>query len=138
MGSLDHAKTELLDFSIWNWKKSLPYLNFTEAHSFAVFFYRENFYVVGGKTENKVLSVVSTFNPIKEKWTQIGNLKFSRFGHKTELAGDKLYIIGGSESLEYCDLLNDFGCSVLSDAKFETEDYPTIYGFYRSECELGT
>ena len=137
MGSLDHAKTELLNFSTWQWKNSSPYLNYTEIHSFAAFFYRNEFYVVGGKTNNEILSVVATFNPITEKWTKIGNLKFPRFDHKTEVIGDKLYAIGGSENFEYCDLLNGFGCSVLTDAKFKQKDFPTLYGLYPSKCEPG-
>ena len=79
MGSLDHARTELLNFSTWQWKKSLPYFSYTEIYSFAAFFYQQDFYVVGGKTKNEILSVVSTFNPITEKWTKVGNLKFQRF-----------------------------------------------------------
>ena len=139
MGSLDHAKTELLNFSTWNWRKSLPYMNYAEIYSFAVFFYRHEFYVVGGKTKSKVLSAVSTFNPIKENWRQIGNLKFSRSGHATEIIGDKLYVIGGSvEAFEYCDLLNGFGCSVLTNAMFKPKDYPKLYGLFPSKCEPGT
>ena len=138
MGSPEHAKTELLSFSTWKWKSSLPYLNYTEIYSFVAFFYQYEFYVVGGRSKNEILSVVTTFNPMTEKWTRIGNLNFPRYDHEIDVINDKLYIIGGSETFEYCDLLNDFGCSVLSDAKFETEDYPTIYGFYRNECELGT
>ena len=137
MGSLEHAKTELLNFSTWQWKKSLPYLNYTEIHSFAAFFYRYKFYVVGGKTKNEILSTVSTFNPITENWTQVGNLKFPRFDHRIEVMGDKLFIIGGSETFETCDLINDFGCSVLTNARFEQKNYPALYGFYPSKCELG-
>ena len=138
MGSLKHAKTELLDFSDWKWKKSLPYLNYTEIYSFAVSFYRYEFYVVGGKTKNKVLSEVATFNPITEKWSRVGNLKFPRFDHTIDIIGDKLYIIGGSENFEHCDLLNGFGCSVLNDMTMEQEDVSVLYGFYPSKCELGT
>ena len=73
-----------------------------------------------------------------EKWTEIGNLKFPRFDHTIDVIGDKLYIVGGSEkTFEYCDLLNGFGCSLVTDAKFEQKDYPTLYGFYPSKCELG-
>ena len=137
MGSLEHAKTELLNFSTWKWKESLPCFNFSEIYSFAAFFYRRDFYVVGGRTKNKILSVVSTFNPINEKWTRIGNLKSPRYNHAIDVISDKLYIIGGSETFEYCDLLNDFGCSLVTDARFKQKDYPTVYGFYPSKCELG-
>ena len=137
MGSIKHAKTELLDFSTWNWTKSLPYLNYTEIYSFAVFFYQSEFYVVGGRTKSEVLSLVSTFDPMTEKWTQIGNLKSRRYDHKIEVINDKLYVIGGSENYEFCDLLNGFGCSVLTDARFELTDYPILYGFYPSKCKLG-
>ena len=113
-------------------------MNFTEIYSFATFFYRFEFYVVGGRTKNEILSTVTTFNPMKEKWTVIGSLKFPRFGHTIDVIGGKIYIIGGSEIFEYCDLLNDFGCSVLTDARFEQKDYPTLFGFYPSKCELGT
>ena len=137
MGSLEHAKTELLDFSTSNWRESLPYLNYTEIYSFASFFYQSEFYVVGGRTKTEILSIVTTFNPMTEKWTQIGKIKSPRYDHKIDIINDKLYIIGGSETFEYCDLLNDFGCSVLTDARFEQKDYPTLYGFYPSKCELG-
>ena len=137
MGSHEHAKTELLSFSTWKWKSSLPYLNYTEIYSFVAFFYQYEFYVVGGRSKNEILSVVTTFNPMTEKWTRIGNLKFPRYDHKIDVINDKLYIIGGSETFEYCDLLNGFGCSVLTNAKFEQKDYPTLYGFYPSKCELG-
>ena len=137
MGSLEHAKTELLNFSTWKWKESLPCFNFSEVYSFAAFFYRRDFYVVGGRTKNKILSVVSTFNPINEKWTRIGNLKSPRYNHAIDVISDKLYIIGGSETFEYCDLLNDFGCSLVTDARFKQKDYPILYGFYPSKCELG-
>ena len=137
MGSLEHAKTELLDFLTWKWKESLPYLNYSEVYSFAVFFYQHDFYVVGGRTKNEILSLVTKFNPMRETWTEIGNLKFPRCGHTINVIGDKLYIIGGSENFEYCNLLNDFGCSVLTDARFNQKGYPTLYGFYPSKCELG-
>ena len=137
MGSLEHTKTELLKFSNWKWKESSPYLNFSEVYSFAAFFYQNDFYVVGGRTKNTILSVVTTFNPITEKWTEIGNLKFPRYDHTVDVIGDKLYIIGGLETFEYCDLLNDFGCSLVTDARFEQKDYPALYGFYPSKCELG-
>ena len=138
MGSLEHAKTEILNFSTWRWKQSLPYLNYTEIYSFAVFFYQYEFYVVGGRTKNNVLSVVTAFNPMTEKWTQIGNLKSPRYDHAIDVINDKLYVIGGSETFEYCDLLHDFGCSILTDARFAQKDYPKLYGFYPSKCELGT
>ena len=137
MGSLKHAKTELLNFSTQKWKESSPYLNYTEIYSFAAFFYQYDFYVIGGRTKNEVLSTVTTFNPITEKWTEVGNLKFPRHDHTIDVINDKLYIISGSETLEYCDLLNDFGCSVLTDAIFEQKDYPTLYGLYQSKCEPG-
>ena len=137
MGSPKHAKMELLNFSAWKWENSLPYFNYTEVYSFAAFFYRYEFYVVGGRTKNEILSVVSTFNPINEKWTRIGNLKSPRYNHAIDVISDKLYIIGGSETFEYCDLLNDFGCSLVTDARFKQKDYPTVYGFYPSKCELG-
>ena len=137
MGSNEHAQTELLNFSTWNWRKYSPYLNYTEIYSFAAFFYQYEFYVVGGRTKNEILSMVTTFNPMTEKWTQIGNLKFPRYDHKIEVISDKLYIIGGSETFEHCDLLNAFGCSVLTNAKFDQKDYSTLYGFYPSKCELG-
>ena len=73
-----------------------------------------------------------------EKWTQVGNLKFPRFGHTIDVIGDKLYIIGGSETFEYCDLSNDFGCSLLTDTRFGQQDYPKLYGLYPSKCEPGT
>ena len=137
MGSLKHAKTELLNFSSWNWTDSSPYLNYTEIYSFATFYYQNEFYVVGGRTKNEILSTVTSFDPITAKWTQVGNLKFPRYDHKIGVINDKLYIIGGSETFEYCDLLKGFGCSVLTNAKFEQKDYPTLYGFYPSKCELG-
>ena len=137
MGSLEHAKTEFLDFSTLEWKESSSYLNYSEVYSFATFFYQHDFYVVGGRTKNEVLSTVTIFNPITEKWTEIGNLKFPRYNHTIDVIGDKLYIIGGSETLEYCDLLNGFGCSKLNDARFEQKDYPILFGFYPSKCELG-
>ena len=137
MGSLEHAKTELLSFSTWKWKDSLPYLNYTEIYSFAIFSYRYEFYVVGGRTKNEILSTVTTFNPITEKWTEIGDLRSPRHDHTVDVISDKVYIIGGSETFEYCDLLNDFGCSVLTDARFKQKDYPTLYGFFPSKCELG-
>ena len=108
MGSLKHAKTELLNFSSWNWTESSPYLNYTEIYSFATFYYQNEFYVVGGRTKNEILSTVTSFDPMTEKWTQVGNLKFPRYDHTIDVIGDKLYIIGGSENFEYCDLLNDF------------------------------
>ena len=138
MGSIDHAKTELLDFSTWQWKDSLPNLNYAEIYSFAVTFYRNEFYVVGGRTKNAILSVVSTFNPRKQEWSQIGNLIFPRFDHKIEVIGEKLYIIGGSKTFEYCDLLNGFECSVLTDATIEPNDNVRLYGFYPSKCKPGT
>ena len=137
MGSLKHAKTELLNFSTWKWKNSTSYFNYKEIYSFAAFFFQNKFYVVGGRTKNEVLSEVSTFNPLTEQWTQIGNMKFSRYDHTIDVIDDKLYIIGGSVFSEYCDLSNDFGCSVFTDARFEQKDYPTLYGFYPSKCELG-
>ena len=54
-----------------------------------------------------------------------------------DLINDKLYIIGGLETFEYCDLLDNFGCSLVTDTRFEQKDYPTLYGFYPSECDLG-
>ena len=137
MGSLDHAKTELLNFYTWEWKNSSQNLNYTEIYSFAVFFYRNEFYIMGGKTKNKVLSEVTSFNPKMEKWTKIGNLKFPRFDHSIDVIRDKVYVIGGSETIEYCDLLNGFGCSLLTNATFEQKDNPTLYGFYPSKCDLG-
>ena len=137
MGSLEHAQTELLNFSTWKWRKSLPYFNFAEIYSFAAFFYQYEFYVVGGKTKSLVLSSVASFNPITERWTRIGNLKSPRYGHTIDVTNDKLYIIGGSETFEYCDLLNGFGCSVLTNARFEQKNFPMLYGFYPSKCELG-
>ena len=137
MGSLEHAKTEILNFSTWRWKNSLPYLNYTEIYSFATFFFRYGFYVVGGRTKNEILSTVTTFNPMTEKWTRIGDLNSPRYDHTIDVISDKVYIIGGSETLEYCDLLSDFGCSVLNDARFEQKEYPTLFGFYPSKCELG-
>ena len=137
MGSLQHAETELLNFSTWNWKSSLPYLNYTEIYSFAAFFYQHVFYVVGGSTKKEILSLVTTFNHMTEKWTIIGNLKSPRYDHSVDVINHKLYIIGGSKTFEYCDLSNGFGCSVLTDARFDLNDSPVLYGFYPSQCELG-
>ena len=137
MGSVDHAKTELLDFSSWKWKNSSPYLKYTEIYSFAVFFYRYEFYVVGGRTKNEILSTVTKFLPMTEKWTKIGNLKVPRYAHTIDVMNDKLYIVSESDAFEYCDLLNSFACSLLTGARFEQKDFPTLYGFYPNKCELG-
>ena len=137
MGSRIHAKTELLDFLTFKWKESLPYFSYTEIYSFAALFYQNEFYVVGGRTKNQILSKVSTFNPIIEKWSQIGNLKLPRYGHTIDVTYDKLYIIGGLETIEYCDLVNGFVCSEVTNARFEQKDFPILYGFYPSKCELG-
>ena len=138
MGSVGHAQTELLKFSTLEWKKSSPYLSYTEIYSFAAFFYGNEFYIVGGRTKNEILSKVTSFDPMTEKWTPIGNLKSPRYDHTIEVISDKLYVIGGLETFEYCDLLTGFACSVLTDASFEHKDYPTLYGFYPSKCELGS
>ena len=137
MGSLEHAKTELLNFSTWKWKTSSPYLNYTEIYSFAAVFYQYDFYVVGGRTKNEILSVVSTFDPVTENWTRIGSLRSPRYDHTIDVFSDKLFVIGGSKHFEYCDLLNSFGCSVFTHTRFEQKDYPILYGFYPSKCELG-
>ena len=138
MGSLKHAKTELLNFSTWKWEQSSPYFNYTEFYSFEAVFYRNQFYVVGGRTKNEVSSIVASFNPMTDEWTQIGNLNFPRFGHTIHVIGDKIYIIGGSEPFEYCNLSKDYGCSGLTDATFEMKDNPILYGFYPSKCKTGT
>ena len=137
MGSLKHAESELLKFSTWEWSESLPYWNYTEVYSFAAFFYHKEFYIVGGRTKNEILSVVTSFDPITKKWTQIGDLKSARYGHTVEVFNDKLYVIGGLKTFEYCDLLNGFGCSLVTDTRFEQKDYPILYKFYPSQCELG-
>ena len=136
MGSLDHAKTELLNLSTWKWKKSSPYPSHQQVHSFAAVYYQDKFHVVGGKTKNEVLSAVATFNPKTEEWNQIGKLKFPRFDHKLDLIDNKLFIVDGSPIPEYCDL-SDFSCSMFTDATFKLEDRPTLYAFYPRKCKLG-
>ena len=74
---------------------------------------------------------------VTENWTEIGNLKLPRHDHMVDIFNDKLYVIRGSEFLEYCDFFNDFGCTVLTNARFEQKDFPILYGFYPSKCELG-
>ena len=136
MGSLEHAKTELFDMATLKWKKSTSYFDYQLIYSFAAFFYQEKFHVVGGKTEKRVLSVVATFNPLTEKWNQIGNLKYSRHNHKVELLDDKVFIIGGSEIPEYCDLNDGFTCSMFSDVKVKHDNNPRLYAFYPSKCRI--
>ena len=92
---------------------------------------------MGGRTKSQILSKVSTFNPIVGKWSEIGNLKRPRHDHTIDVTNDKLYIIGGLETIEYCDLMNGFGCSELTNARFEQKDFPILYGFYPNKCELG-
>ena len=77
------------------------------------------------------------FSPCDGATLKIGNLKVQRFGHKIEVVENKLFIIVGAETFKYCDLVDDFACSVMTDAKFEQEDNPILYGFYPSKCELG-
>ena len=136
-GSIDHAETELLNFSTWKWKTSLPYLNNKEVYLFATLFYRDAFYVVGGRTKAKILSEVAIFNPVKEKWSLIGNLRSQRFGHKIDVIDDKLIIIGGSKDFEHCDLTTKFNCSMFVNAKFDIDDIPIMYGSFPSQCRTG-
>ena len=137
MGSLDHAKTELLDFSTWKWKESSPYLEFEEIYLFATLFYHDKFYVVGGRTKTKFLSIVATFSSITEKWIQIGHLRSPRFGHRIDVADEKLVIIGGSENFEHCDLTYKLNCSIFASIKFKHEDNPILYRSYPSKCKTG-
>ena len=137
MGSPKHAKTELLNLSTWMWKTCSQYLDYQQVYSFAAFFYKDKFYVIGGKTKTEVLSAVSTFDPETEKWNQVGELKFPRFGHKIDVFNDKLFVIGGSEVTEYCDITN-FSCTMFTDAIFKPENNPTLYPFYTSKCKLGS
>ena len=136
MGGLEHAKAELFDMSTLKWKKSTQYFKYNELYSFAAFFYNDMFYIVGGKTNKEVLSVVATLSPKTEKWSQVGKLKFSRFDHKIELIDDKIFVVGGSEFPEYCDLTN-FACSMFNDATFKHENNPTLYAFFQSSCQQG-
>ena len=138
MGSLDHARTELFNLTALTWNTSTSYLSYTEIYSFATFFHHHEFYVVGGKTKNEILSLAARFNPITEKWTQIGNMKFPRYDHMVQVITNKVFISGGSRTLEYCDLTNDFACSVFTDANFTQEDIPILYGFLPSKCDLGS
>ena len=146
IGSVSHAKLELFSLSTRKWKTSqnwsLNYPDFTEYYSFATFYYRYEFYVVGGRTKNKVLSVAAKFNPITEKWIEIGTLKSSRFNHRVSIVGDKLFIIGGNyselktNSLEYCDFINGFDCTFVN-VTFEQRDHPILYGSYPSKYAKG-
>ena len=136
MGSLEHAETELLNLLTFEWKRSTPYLNYREIFLFAAFFHEEKFYVAGGKTKDEVLSDVAIFNPKTEKWNRVGNLKFPRFDHKASVIDSKVFIVGGSEFPEYCDLI-DFACSMFTNAVFKNESNPKLYSFYPSKCKLG-
>ena len=136
MGSLEHAKTELFNLSTRKWKKSSSYFNYEQIYSFAVCFYSDRFYIIGGKTKNDVLSFIAIFNPKTEEWKRVGKLKFPRVDHKVHVIDDKLFIIGGSEFPEYCNLV-DFSCSMYTDATFNRENNPILYAFYPSNCKLG-
>ena len=136
MGSLEHAKTELLNLSTWKWKTSSPYFNYQQINSFEALFYKDKFYVIGGKTKTEILSLVARFDPNVEEWSRIGNLKFARFNLKADIIDYKLFTIGGLETPEYCDL-TDFACSMFTDTVFKPENNPTLYAFYPSKCKLG-
>ena len=137
MGDLEHADTELYGLSTLKWKKSSPYFNYRQIYSFSTFFYQDKFYVTGGKTKSEILSEVATFDVKTEKWSQLGRLKFPRFDHKIDVIGNKLFVIGGSKTPEYCDL-TDFACSKFTDESFQHDNSLALYAFYPSQCELGT
>ena len=90
MGSLEHAKIEMLNLSTGKWKNYSSYLSFKQIYSFAAFFNQDNFFVIGGKTKNKVLSLVAKFNPKTAELNRVGKLKFPRFNHRVEVIDDKL------------------------------------------------
>ena len=137
MGSLGHAKTELLSLSTWKWKKSSNFFNYAEMYSFAAFSYQNEFFVIGGRTKNEVLSVAAKFNPITEQWSIVGNLKFPRFDHKINVIGDKLLVIGGSQTFEHCSFINNFNCSTFSNLTFKREDNLVLYSSHPSKCKTG-
>ena len=72
-----------------------------------------------------------------EKWIQVGNLRYPRFGHRIDVADEKLVIIGGSENFEHCDLTYKLNCSIFADIKFKQKDNPILYRSSPSKCKTG-
>ena len=138
MGSLEHAETELLNLSTWEWNTYTSYFNYNQIYSFAVIFNQDMFYIIGGETKNEVLSLVATFNPETDKWSRIGVLKFPRSDHKINAIDNKVFIVGGSGIPEYCDLTYELACSLFTDADFNKESDPILYAFNPSICKIGS
>ena len=137
MGSPEHAKTELFSLSTLGWEISSPFFNYTEVFSFAAFSYQNEFYVLGGRTKNIILSLVAKLYFNTGKWTQIGSLNFARFGHKISVINDKLIIIGGSKIFEHCKFYENFSCSTFGNITFTKEETLISYASYPSECKTG-
>ena len=155
VGSVGHSITEFIDLSYWTWNTSTNYLSYKEIYSFATFVYEPDklkpylsrFYVTAGKTENGPISDIAYFDPNTKMWTRVGKLQFSRHDHQVTMVESRLYVFGGSQAAEKCQLSEksgqkiSFECTKLvvggRSSNFKDDEYPQVYGHHRSHCDIG-
>lgn len=97
-GGKDHSKTELLSLSTWSWekRKSCPLSKLARTPTI---YTNGQFYVFGQKAiENELTSVVAAFDPINNKWLEIGSFGNVRVGHQVIQSKFGVVIVGGDFS----------------------------------------
>ena len=104
------------------------------------------FFVLGGYCDGTSSSRIAKFET--NTWTEVGNLKQARFGHRSIATNDRVYIVGGYNAYLYVFISNlplsskvkhkfsDTEILKFSENKIEIESTEPILSYYAYYPEL--
>lgn len=61
--------------------------------------YQDKLYVFGGGNQDALLAGSEVFDPRTGRWTAIANVPVARFGARAAVLGNRIYVVGGVDSL---------------------------------------
>lgn len=71
--------------------------------------YRDNIYIIGGKSAKGILNTVECYNITSNTWTQLSNMKHNRYGASCCIIQNEIYVMGGFDGrtvLSSCERFN--------------------------------
>ena len=134
-------KVELFSLSSSKWQIKESYIGSLAINYFSILSFERKFIVFGGacygvhtnaflSCKTKLLSTIARFDPIKNSWTKLGELKAARSAHRV-IQVDKKFIVvgGGGENVptESCELNGEsMICTTREPKLSKFESYPVL------------
>ena len=95
---------------------------------YAAVFHAGYHYYFGGKVDSSILNSVLQLEESSWTWSNVGQMKKSRFLHGVIMIGDRFMVLGGREEVDSWERMPNEDC-LMNDGKVTCTEYYTGLDF---------